>query len=301
MPIYMKLVEFLITLRWPVVIVVALCLFRSPIADAITQVTKGEFFWGKGGEVRVQIEKLATSTSELARTAPPSIPAQFEQQGPAPQTDQLEATVKSILDEASKSPKLALIELSFELEAKAQKILAASGWGRGRMYFTLDQSIDQLMTLGQLPGFASGSFELFSNVRTQIVHGGSAVSESDLLSAIDSGLTLLRVLYAIPLEQNTVYHPGVSVYSDAACTQLIPDAKGLILQTTSPEGGIKSFRIYPTTRTDYVKGEHVTWEWNLQKIWGPAWYRDPDGDKIKAAWTSSAEFVGRDLEKLASP
>ncbi len=36
----------------------------------------------------------------------------------------------------------------------------------------------------------------------------------------------------------------------------------------------------------------------MNKVWQAAWYRDPDTNEIKSAWSSSAEFVGQDLENL---
>ncbi len=44
------------------------------------------------------------------------------------------------------------------------------------------------------------------------VHGHTA-SDDDILRAIDSGVTILRALQAIPHEVNIVYHPGVAIYS----------------------------------------------------------------------------------------
>jgi hypothetical protein len=154
------------------------------------------------------------------------------------------------------------------------------------------------MELGELPQFIPGALRQFETVRSQILQNGNVTSTSDVISAIDSGLSLLKILYALPIERNVVYSPGVPIYSDASCVTLITDAKGLILETTSPGGGHKVFRIFPTTRTDYVKDEAVSWEWNMSKIWKDAWYRDPDSNEIKLAWNSSAEFAGRDLEKL---
>ena len=158
------------------------------------------------------------------------------------------------------------------------------------------QALDELQQYGFPPNLL-GSLKLFAEVRNKIVHG-SAATDDDALRAIDSGLTILRALNALPNEINVVYHPGVQVFSDAGCTQPIPDVKGLILETTSPGGAMKSFRIYPTTRTNFQKGKQVAWEWNMQKVWPAAWYRDPDSHEIKQAWSQSAEFIGRHLDDV---
>jgi hypothetical protein len=116
--------------------------------------------------------------------------------------------------------------------------------------------------------------------------------------AAKTGMTILRALNVLPNEVNVVYHPGVEIFSDAAATKPIPDAKGVILETTSPGGVMKTFRIFPTTRTHFQKGKQVAWEWSMQKGWPAAWYRDPDTGTITQAWVSSAEFIGRHLDDI---
>lgn len=59
---------------------------------------------------------------------------------------------------------------------------------------------------------------------------------------------------------------------------------------------MKSHRIFPTTRDHFKKGKRVAWEWSDHRSWGESWYRDPDSNEIKYAWTGSLEFVGRHLE-----
>lgn len=67
-----------------------------------------------------------------------------------------------------------------------------------------------------------------------------------------------------------------------------------------PGEAAKTFRIFPTTRDDYIKGEILSWEWNMNRVWGEAWYRDPRTNEIKKAWGQAAEFVGRNLDHLGS-
>jgi hypothetical protein len=142
-----------------------------------------------------------------------------------------------------------------------------------------------------------GSLRLFSDVRNKIIHD-QAATDDDILGAIDSGITILKAVNALPNEKNVVYHTGVDIFLDEGCIDKIQGAKGLILQTTSPGGAIRSHRIFPTTRTNYVKGKQVAWEWNSGRKWEAAWYRDPDTSEIKYAWGGSMEFVGRHLEDI---
>ena len=66
------------------------------------------------------------------------------------------------------------------------------------------------MKLGQLPPHVPSSLKLFSQVRSKIVHGGGA-DDAEVLCAIDSGLTLLKALHAIPLEKTSSTTPA-SIY-----------------------------------------------------------------------------------------
>ena len=63
---------------------------------------------------------------------------------------------------------------------------------------------------------------------------------------------------------------------------------------------MKTHRILPTTRTHFQKGKRVAWDWNMQKKWPTAWYRDPNTGGVKRAWIKSAEFIGRHLDDIDS-
>jgi len=105
-------------------------------------------------------------------------------------------------------------------------------------------------------------------------------------------------LKAIPSEINIVYHLGVDLYADSACTIKRQGVKGLILETISGGGIEKKFRIFPTTKTNYIKGKRVSWEWNLNKGWEQTWYIDPDTKQKKYAWREAGEFIGRHIDQI---
>lgn len=149
---------------------------------------------------------------------------------------------------------------------------------------------------GGLPVHIPSSLKFFWEARNKLIHGGDA-SQEDILRAIDSGIMILKALKAFPTEVNVVYHPGVKLFYDPLCINAVPNAKGVILETESPGGATKRFRIFPT-RSHFQKGKRVAWEWDYELTWGPAWYKDPDTDEIKQAWISSAEFVGRHLNEV---
>jgi hypothetical protein len=282
------LIQALASILWPIGIFGGLFLFRAELKHIIRRTKKWEGF-GQKVELTETLDRLELEVAGVARST-----VEVRPERPATEAD--DASISAIIAEASKSPKLALINLGSLLEKQARQILESAGWHEGRLNLTLSEAMQKLVTLGVLPPSIPGSLNLFSDVRSKLVHGSP--TEEEMLRAIDSGLTLLRALYAIPLEKNVVYHPGVDVFSDPSCTKLITNAKGIVLETTSPGGATKSFRIFPTTRTHFRKGQRVAWEWNhdLRVQWGPAWYRDPDTHTIKDAWGGSLEFIGRDLD-----
>jgi hypothetical protein len=85
---------------------------------------------------------------------------------------------------------------------------------------------------------------------------------------------------------------------DSNCTQIRQDVKGVIVEAVNPLGKSKTFSIHPTTKTHFKKGQQVAWEWEGHNSWGDTWYRDPDTNQIKHAWSESTEFVGRNLDEV---
>ncbi len=156
--------------------------------------------------------------------------------------------------------------------------MAGAGLLRGRAGVPLKQALGELDRYS-LPRHIESSMQLFADVRNQIVHGHGA-SEASILSAIDSGIAILRAIQAIPRETITVLHAGVQVYSDAAALHALPDVVGVMLQATSPGGASQSVRIYPTTQTHFTQGKRVAWEWDNTRTFRRARYRDPRTSEI---------------------
>jgi hypothetical protein len=152
---------------------------------------------------------------------------------------------------------------------------------------------------GYIPKHTAGSLEIFQKLRNTIVHGYEASDEKETVRVLDIGMTLLQTLKAIPHETNVVYQPDIDLFSDSKCTVPVEDAKGLMLETLSPGGVEKNYRIYPTTKIGYYKkGKRVSWEWDLTKTWLDTWYKDPKNKEIKQAWNSSGNFIGRHMEEI---
>lgn len=287
---------------WPLVLAVIVIMFRDQIISLARRIRKGKAF---GAEAEFEKELGALNreankakeetivTVELGTEEQPQPPSgdateqqPEDQQSSGATTDEVHA---GVLAETARSPRLGLMLLSAEIDKLAGRIAASTGNHERR---TLRAQLDLWGT--QLPRHTSAAYRLFSHVRNRIVHGRDA-SEAEILSAIDSGLALYDALASIPIERNVVAHPGVEIFGDAAATQPL-EGKGLIIETTHE--GNKTFRIFPTTKTYFKRGMRLTWEWNMSRVWGAAWYRDPETDEIKEAWGSSAEFVGRDLDQI---
>jgi len=204
------------------------------------------------------------------------------------------AVTALVLTEAVRSPRVGLIMLTGALEREVRDLLMTTGWATEESGRSLRAGVARLVEVGVLTASAASALNLFSKARNEIVHGHETVSDTEILRAIDAGISLLQTVAAIPRERNTVLHPGVDVYAGASATTPIPGVRGLLLRTENPTRTTTSVRIYPTTKDDYEVGRQVAWEWGPSQ-WGPAWYRDPDSGEVKEAWLGSMEFIGRQL------
>jgi hypothetical protein len=318
------LITALAAWKWPVVVVVGLVLYRVSIGRLIDRTD--EFEVSKSGlkakmrelrDAAAQVEQEATTEPQDAAALPPATkalpPAPIEGHadielgdatlnaqgtvGPAREQDKLDEYAHEVAAEAARSPKVALVLLSADIERNLRELLAATGWHRMRRVTSIPVGFEMLAEHAPVSPEIRDAVLKFWNVRNKLVHGGR-VADDDVISAIDSGLKILKAIAALPREVNVVYHPGADVFSDAKGEHPVVSAKALILEQTASDGVTKHRRVYPTTRTDYVKGQLVAWEWNMGRKFGESWYRDPDTATIKYAWTSSAEFVGRPMDQV---
>jgi uncharacterized protein YutE (UPF0331/DUF86 family) len=205
--------------------------------------------------------------------------------------------IREVLDEATRSPKVALLLLADALIKQMRRLLATSGHSY-RTQNDLAGLAANVSVAANLPHGFLEAVRQFALIRNLIVHGSRPVSDDEVLRAIDSGVTILRWLQAVPREVNIVYDPGVEVFADKDCQVRRQGVKGVILETTSPGGAVKTHRIFPTTRRHFTKGMQVTWEWNQQAQWGESWFRDPDTGEVKQAWLGSMEFIGKNADEV---
>lgn len=294
-----KLISAIAQLLWSLFGFYFLFSFRQEIASILKRLSHATKVKAPG--IDIELDQLEESAEKAVQEV--VLPALPTPRQPTTRLRQVEAAPtpeesaeSPILREAAKSPKAALLILGSEIQKRLRQLLAATNWQQNIKTEPLSEAIDKLRSQGSLPEHVTGSLKLFLDVRNKLIH--DEANDDEIFRAIDSGLTLLRAISSIPIEVNVVYQSGVPVYSDSACTQRITDAAGLILETTSPGGMQTSYRIFPTTRTHYQKGKRVAWDWNMEKQWGPAWYRDSTTNEIKQAWGGSAEFIGRHLDDV---
>ena len=254
-----NLIKAIASLLWPLLAFYFLWTFKSQISDVIGRLKKGKFL-GQEVELNDSLETLQQSASQLSDEVA-SLPNPREPRSENDDEDQRGETeneniIRSVIHEAAHSPKTALLTLAAEIEKEARQVLASIGKLKGQTHIPISQAIRALDSHYGLPRHMSGSLKLFWDTRNKIIHGrgGTGTEEGNVLSAIDSGVTILRSLQALPREVNVVYKPGVPIYSDPECKAEITNATGIILETRSTSGARTSYRIFPTTRTHFEVG-----------------------------------------------
>jgi hypothetical protein len=132
---------------------------------------------------------------------------------------------------------------------------------------------------------------------------GYDISDPEIVRTLERGFLILKTLRSLLREKKVVVGVGIALFSDEKATVPVQGVWGVILESTSAGGkGEKSRQIFPTSRMDYRVGDELTWDFNLSRVHGRAWFRDPQGGAIKQAWVESSEFVGRPLGEVnASP
>ena len=290
-----ELLRSVASLLWPILGFWALRAFRDDIAGAIGRIKKAKVL-GHEFELDTQLKELheaANQASNEVADLPRSIPEPTSE-SVQPET---EDPIQKILETAARSPEAALLLLAMEMEKEGREVLASTGKRTEEKPLPFLRVIERLDSHYGLPRYIANSLKLFLHTRNKLVHGGFA-EDRDILSALDSGVAIYGALKSLPRERNWIQHEGVPVYSDQECLHEIPGVKGVILRTESSSGATTRYRIFPSTNTHFRKGKRVSWEWNLDKPWSDAWYRDPVSNQINLAWNSSGEFVGRHFEDL---
>lgn len=271
-------------LLWPVFAFVVLIIYRAELRTILKRFKKGTFF-GQELELSDEIEKLKSATEKAENEV---------LEADLPSDEEKEHMDISRLTE---NPKAGIVLLSAEIEKQVRLIIASLGMLDGKNHLNVHNGFNFLQSKDLLPKNVASSIRIFWDLRNKIVHGKDVSEDREVIKILDIGLTLLRLLKAIPHEINIVFHPGVTIFTDPDCKNPMKGVLGLILQTQSAGGINKYKRIFPTTRI-YESGMIVSWEWNLSSVWNEAWYIDPETLEKKYAWSQSGEFIGRDIRRI---
>lgn len=205
---------------------------------------------------------------------------------------------EKILEEAVQSPAVAMMRLSLEIDRQLRLLLAVIG----RLQAYTGQSPSEALDLigksiegSHVPVELGATLKNFWELRNIVVHGGGGSQTGFAMRAVDYGFRILKMLQTIPRPSYVVV-AAVSLFSDPTCNNLRRDVHGVILESFGLKGENYGRNPHPS-RKDYVQGQSVSWEWDLRGPgWGETWYRDPQTNEIKYAWTDSLEFIGRPLE-----
>lgn len=290
-----EIINAIASLFWSMLWFVFLFMFRKEISKSIRRIVKGKILGQEFvlSEELVLLQQTAKEASEEVASLP-SLKSKYDREISDIEEEDI---FNNILKESGRFPKTALILLAIEIEKEARQTLASIGKLPGKRPLPVHQTLDVLDSHYGLPKHVSSSLKLFWALRNNIIHGGEA-DYNNILSAIDSGITILKTLKSLPRQVYWIHNTGVTLYSNLECTQEMLGVKGIILKTESSGGSMINYSIYPSTRTHFKKGMKVAWEWSFDKTWIEAWYKDPDTSEIKQAWSSAAEFVGRNLNEI---
>lgn len=299
-------------LLWPIIVLVIVCIFRQPIKGLLERLIKGKLFGQElelapsVREFRLSVEQAQIEVEQLPQKPKKALTegGQDIQSRQLPDAAQTESEIGKILDDSINSPEVAILRLSALLEKEAREILASTNLMQPTKRTSLLETFKALDDV--LPKHALRSLKVFQDLQNLIVHGRTVPDKREILQVLDLGISLFKSLRAIPHATHMVYHPGVDVYEDRECTRKREGVKGLIVESISPNVGVITTLIYPTTNwTYYRKGKRLSWEWEGEDdvparpfTYHESWYIDPDTGEKKIAWGVSMEFKGRHIEDV---
>src|ERR1700692_348759 len=124
-----------------------------------------------------------------------------------------------VLEEALKSPTVALMRLSMEIERQLRILLAVVGALQDYAGSNPGVALDLLSKVegARIPAELRSTVSDFWAVRNSIVHGQRRGQEGGALSALDYGLRILRILMSIPRPRRVVRYADVPLYRDQLC------------------------------------------------------------------------------------
>jgi hypothetical protein len=279
--------ELVATAIWPGIVLYILIRYRDEIPPLLHRLRKAG---PKGVELDVEVKRLEESVhEEQQRVAAQPQPPRLEQPTPATSPVQADSRLAELV---SSNPEVGIVALGAVLEREIRDLAGQLGI-RDFDRLSVEELIESLVQRGSLGASVPSGVRLFFDIRNRIAHGVLA-SPADIAVTTDEGLSLLRVLRAVPHETYRVAELA-PIYLDEQGTQEDSAIRGVRLEVSSPGSGRTAMRIYPTKQS-YKLGARVSWTWDMSETIGFRWYRNPDTGQIEEAWFSSALFAGVELD-----
>jgi hypothetical protein len=293
---YAEFIQAIASLLWPIVTTGVIVYYRKEVKDLLTRIKRGKFL-GQEFELEAPLKRLdlrALAAADAVPHHPITLPGDKKSLATELTSTGLSDPAEEVLQTAEVIPYSGLTMLSDLIDKELREIIYSQGEVDLPLIFTQTTAQMVLKKRNLLAPHLLRALRAFYTVRNSIVHARGQVSDTEVLSAVDSGVKILKALQNIPRGINVIHRSGVKLYSDPECKKERQGVSGIIL-AMGDKSGPKTYQIYPTTRIDYRVGDPVAWEWSQKNTWGQTWYRDPDTGKIELAWEESMEFVGRPL------
>lgn len=312
-----ELLRGIASLLWPLTVTISVFLFREDIKGLLSRLKRAKVL---GQEVELldhQLDELEETAQRLDETAgstvtelsiEPSASSSGDSVSDLPEAEAvtsggdsaLDAIIRSVLNEAARSPKVGLLLLSNEIESATRELTRALGIGArsGRRSEGMNsQSLTRMMgKLHQTGSLATETYEAvkkFQLVRNEVVHNAKEISDASVLRAIDSGIAILRAFRTFANSLFVVVRNGITVYSDAEGLHERSDFEAVELESLMHQG---RRRTVPTRPRAYELGAVVSWNndsFSFDAVCDESWVRrTPDGP-VEPAWLGAACLVGK--------
>ncbi len=292
-----ELLKALALFAWPVLIAWVVWRYRMELQEvlkalpnALGRVTEAEALG-----VKVQLRELQESTAQAqSEVLTLEASAEVVESGKHTTNVYQETPSDQIRRKAVSSLSSALLLTAGYIEREIKELLATNGLLIN--YLVPPQGARILEDRKLISTSLREAIDTFFSIRNSVVH----TTATDTLTAevVTSGIGILEVLQSIPRSKHEIIRAEVSLFSDPNGSVPVLDATGVMLRGIDEHDRPSHLiQIFPTTRPMRV-GSFVSWEWDGSKSWGRTWFRNPDNNEINTAWSSSAEFVGRDLSAL---
>lgn len=291
-----------LTLDWPTVVLVSasVLLAIAPKLDRFLPLLKRL----KIGQAEIELQEKAYEVAESvdkSEAKAAQVPASTANTSSSEQvlaTKRLLDTSREaqIINLASTDRVAAVLMLAVEIEREVLFLVGMLGLRNRAKTGSLRECIQLLYEQKVItPETASALIE-FSQLRNQIAHSSVRFSSNDpaLISAIDSGLRLLRVLKGVPRPIYRIKKAKIPLFKDPDRKEPIAGVYGVVLETITQDGMAEE-RIFPAGR-DFTEGELVGWDWDMTRVYGKAYYWDEAQGRARSGWESSAAFAGKHEE-----